>query len=90
MTKNNKKNNKKSNRKWNMVVLDNETKIKGMTGNRNVGQPHVKSLKQSMEKHGVLSTVTVLKHGESYTMLDGHHRYQAAMELGYCNEKMGS
>ena len=73
----------KSNKTWNLKVLDNKTRVRSLLGNRDINKSHVNSLKESMREHGVLSAVTVMKTGESYVLLDGHHRWKAAKTLGY-------
>ena len=74
---------KESSKTWNLKVLDNKTRVRSLLGNRDINKSHVNSLKESMKEHGVLSAVTVMKTGKSYTLLDGHHRWQAAKSLGY-------
>ena len=80
MKKKNEKNNKKT---WNMKVLDNKTRVRSLLGNRDINKTHVNNLKKSMKKYGVLSAVTVMETGKSYTLLDGHHRWTAAKSLGF-------
>ena len=70
-------------KKWKMEVLDNKTKVRSLIGNRDINQTHVKNIKESMREHGVLSSVTVMKSGKGFILLDGHHRWKAAKELGY-------
>lgn len=75
--------NEKSNKTWKLKVLNGKTKVRSLLGNRDINKTHVNSLKASMKKHGVLSAVTVMETGKTYTLLDGHHRWKAAKNLGY-------
>ena len=72
-----------SSKTWELKVLDNKTRVKSLLGNRDINKSHVNSLKESMKEHVVLSAVTVMQTGKTYTLLDGHHRWKAAKTLGY-------
>tara|TARA_R100001440_G_scaffold71133_1_gene93959 strand:+ start:1590 stop:2345 length:756 start_codon:yes stop_codon:yes gene_type:complete len=49
--------------------------------NRPVNRSLVNKLKESMEKYGVLSSITVYDGGDKYMVVDGQHRWTAASEL---------
>jgi len=40
------------------------------------------SLKKSIEKGGLRDRIVVIDRGDSYVIVDGHHRYKVCMELG--------
>tara|TARA_R110001592_G_C12826955_1_gene719547 strand:- start:37 stop:717 length:681 start_codon:yes stop_codon:yes gene_type:complete len=53
-----------------------------MQGNRSVDRPMVNKIKRSMQKWGVITCITILKNKKKYLIVDGQHRYTAAMESG--------
>jgi len=73
----------KDEKTWKMEVLDNKCRVRSLLGNRALNKNHIKELKRSMKEHGVLSAITVMKTGKTYTVLDGHHRWNAAKSLKY-------
>ena len=79
----NKMNNKKKN-KIKIIELNNkkEKPVEMLDYNRPVNRSLVNKLKVSMEKYGVLSSITVYDAGDKYTVVDGQHRWTAASELG--------
>jgi len=68
---------------WQLEVLDENSDVTSLVGNRPINKAHISKLKESMKTHGVLSTLTVMKSKKAYTVLDGHHRWAAAKSLGY-------
>jgi len=52
--------------------------FKTLQGNRNVNKLHVKRLKESFRQAYLLSPIVV---NEKYEIIDGQHRFQAAMEM---------
>jgi hypothetical protein len=54
------------------------SKFKTLQGNRNVNKLHVKRLKESFREAYLLSPIVV---NENYEIIDGQHRFQAAMEM---------
>ena len=62
--------------------IENEYPVNFMVNNRAINKSLVKKLKVSMEKHGILSALTVYDTGNSYLIVDGQHRWSAAKELG--------
>ena len=75
--------NKQIKKTWSIIELDKTDKVTSLVGNRPILEGHVSKLKESMKTRGVLSTLTVMREKKSYTILDGHHRWEAAKSLGY-------
>lgn len=55
--------------------------FKLMTGNRHVDPNHVKELKHEMQRNPELLATSPILVNEHYFIIDGQHRYHAAMEL---------
>ena len=69
---------------WNMKeIAKTDENIRFFGGNRGVDLKIVKKLKTSMLEHGVLSAITIMKKGKNFWVVDGQHRYTAAMDLDY-------
>jgi hypothetical protein len=67
---------------YKLVEITKKDKVDFMQGNRSVNKPMVNKIIKSMERWGVLTCITVLKDKKKYVIVDGQHRYTAAMELG--------
>jgi len=70
--------------KTKLIELSSKTKqpVTMLQYNRPIDKGLVVKLKESMNKYGVLSAVTVYDSGEEYMVVDGQHRWTAASELG--------
>ena len=62
----------------NIYSTNNYSLFKSIDGNRVLNELHLKRLKKSMEKNYLFTVITV---NESYEIIDGQHRFEAAKEL---------
>ena len=69
--------------KYNLIELKPNDNVHFIMGNRDVNRSSVNKLKESMEKWGVLTAITVTKYRKRYFIVDGQHRFTAAKELGF-------
>ena len=67
---------------YTLIEIKPKDKIGYITGNREVNASSVAKLKTSMERWGILTTITVTKYRNKYFIIDGQHRHAAAKELG--------
>jgi hypothetical protein len=62
----------------NIYSTNNYSLFKSIDGNRVLNELHLKRLKKSIEKNYLFTVITV---NESYEIIDGQHRFEAAKEL---------
>lgn len=65
-----------------IINLKPKDKVKMLAYNRPVNRSLVNKLKESMNKYGVLSSITIYQNDEEILVVDGQHRWTAASELG--------
>lgn len=64
----------------NQVLSTNDySKFKTLQGNRNVNALHVRRLKESFKEAYLLTPIVI---NQSYEIIDGQHRFEAAKEMG--------
>jgi hypothetical protein len=74
---------KKNNETKIIEISVNESKpIEFIEYNRPINGHLVEKLKESMEKYGILSAITVYDAGDKFLLVDGQHRWTAAQLLG--------
>ena len=73
--------NKKYNREYGKIMITNNyDKFKIIEGNRNVDEPKVRKLVDSMKEKQLMIPILV---NENYEIIDGQHRFTASSRLGF-------